>query len=148
MIVAEGPVPGRIGVVVSTFNEAITRPMRDEAVRVLTAAGVGEVPVFEVLGALEIPVAALALIERGGCAGVVAVGAVIKGETDHYDHVAAAATRGISDVALRTGAPVGNAVLTVREYEHAVERSRPGPGNKGAEAAEAVLAVSRRLASL
>jgi 6,7-dimethyl-8-ribityllumazine synthase len=148
VIVAEGPVPGRIGVVVSTFNEAITRPMRDEAVRVLTAAGVGEVPVFEVLGALEIPVAALALIERGGCAGVVAVGAVIKGETDHYDHVAAAATRGISDVALRTGAPVGNAVLTVREYEHAVERSRPGPGNKGAEAAEAVLAVSRRLASL
>jgi 6,7-dimethyl-8-ribityllumazine synthase len=148
VIVAEGPVPGRIGVVVSTFNEAITRPMRDEAVRVLTAAGVGEVPVFEVLGALEIPVAALALIERGGCAGVVAVGAVIKGETDHYDHVAAAASRGISDVALRTGAPVGNAVLTVREYEHAVERSRPGPGNKGAEAAEAVLAVSRRLASL
>jgi 6,7-dimethyl-8-ribityllumazine synthase len=148
VIVAEGPVPSRIGVVVSTFNATITRPMREEAVRVLTAAGVGEVPVFEVLGALEIPVAALALIERGGCAGVVAVGAVIKGETDHYDHVAAAASRGISDVALRTGAPVGNAVLTVREYEQAVERSRPGPGNKGAEAAEAVLAVSRRLASL
>jgi 6,7-dimethyl-8-ribityllumazine synthase len=146
--VAEGPVPGRIGVVVSTFNEPITRPMREEAVRVLTSAGVGDVPVFEVPGALEIPVAALALIERGGCAGVVAIGAVIKGETDHYEHVAAAANRGISEVALRTGAPVGNAILTVREYEHARERSRPGPGNKGAEAAEAVLAVCRRLASL
>lgn len=148
MTLGAGPVPERIGVVVSGFNDPITRPMRDEAVRVLTEAGVKEIPVFEVSGALEIPVAAQALIERGACAGVVAVGAVIKGETDHYEYVAAEATRGIGEVALRTGRPVGNALLTVREYEHAVERSRPGPGNKGGEAAEAVLAVARRLASL
>jgi 6,7-dimethyl-8-ribityllumazine synthase len=87
------------------------------------------------------------LIDRG-CDGVVAVGAVIKGETDHYEYVCAEATRGIGEVALRTGRPVGNALLTVREYEHALERSRPGPGNKGAEAAEAVLTVCRGLAAL
>lgn len=139
--------PTRIGVVVSTFNGPITAPMRDAAVKTLNEAGVTEVPVFEVAGALEIPVAALALIERG-CDGVVAVGAVIKGETDHYEYVCAEAVRGIGEVALRTGRPVGNAVLTVREYEHAVERSRPGPGNKGAEAAEAVLTVCRGLAAL
>lgn len=148
MNIAEGPVPDRIGVVVSGFNAAITAPMRDAAVRVLEGAGVREIPILEVSGALEIPVAALALLERGQCAAVVAVGAVIKGETDHYEHVATEAARGIGEVALRTGRPVGNAVLTVRDYDHAVERSRPGPGNKGAEAAEAVLALSRRLATL
>lgn len=148
MIVAEGPVPQRVGLVVSSFNAAITAPMRDAAIRVLEAAGVEEIPILEVSGALEIPVAALALLHQGRCAGVVAIGAVIKGETDHYEHVATEASRGIGEVALRTGKPVGNAVLTVREYDHAVERSRPGPGNKGGEAAEAVLALARRLATL
>lgn len=148
MIVAEGPVPQRVGVVVSSFNAPITSPMRDAAVRILEAAGVEEVPILEVSGALEIPVAALALLQQGGCAGVVAIGAVIRGETDHYEHVATEASRGIGEVALRTGKPVGNAVLTVREYDHAVERSRPGPGNKGGEAAEAVLSLARRLATL
>lgn len=148
MTVAEGPTPTRIGVVCSTYNAPITRPMLDAALRVLQDAGVTEVPVFEVPGALEIPVGALALIEEGDCAGVVAIGAVIKGETDHYEYVAAEASRGIGEVALRTGRPVGNALLTVREYEHAVERSRPGSGNKGAEAAAAVVAVTRRIAGL
>lgn len=138
----------RIGVVCSQFNEPITRPMREAALKVLAAAGVEDVPVFDVPGALEIPVAVLALLERGGCDGVVAIGAVIKGETDHYEHVAGEATRGIGEVALRTGKPVGNALLTVREYEHALERSRPGPGNKGAEAAAAVLEMAAKLAEL
>jgi 6,7-dimethyl-8-ribityllumazine synthase len=146
--VPDGPVPERIGIVVSTFNDALTSPMRSEAERVLKEAGVQEIPVFGVPGALEIPVAAQALIERAGCAGVVAIGAVVMGETDHYEHVAREAVRGIGDVALRTGRPVANAVLTVREYSHAVERSRPGPGNKGGEAAEAVILVARRLAML
>lgn len=148
MTVPEGPVPERIGIVVSTFNDPVTSPMRSEAERVLKEAGVQDILVLEVPGALEIPVAAQALIERAGCAGVVAIGAVIMGETDHYEHVARETVRGIGEVALRTGRPVGNAVLTVREYSHAVERSRPGPGNKGAEAADAVVLVARRLAAL
>jgi 6,7-dimethyl-8-ribityllumazine synthase len=146
--VPDGPVPERIGIVVSTFNDRVTAPMRSEAERVLKEAGVQVIPVLEVPGALEIPVAAQALIERAGCAGVVAIGAVILGETDHYEHVARETVRGIGEVALRTGRPVANAVLTVREYSHAVERSRPGPGNKGAEAADAVVLVARRLATL
>lgn len=148
MIVGEGPVPSRVGIVWSTYNAPITRPMLDAAKRTLQEAGVTEIPVFEVPGALEAPVAALALLEQGECEGVVVIGAVIKGETDHYEYVCAEASRGIGEVALRTGRPVGNAVLTVREYEHAVERSRPGAGNKGAEAAEAVIVVARRLAGL
>jgi len=122
--------------------------MREAAVKVLGDAGVTDIPIIEVPGALEIPVAALALIQRAGCDGVVAIGAVIKGETDHYEFVAGEATRGIGEVALRTGKPVGNAVLTVREYDHALERSRPGPGNKGAEAAGAVVALATALAEL
>ena len=131
----------RVGIVCSTFNDPITRPMREAAEKALRSGGVDDVPVVEVPGALEIPVVALGLIERGGCDGVVAIGAVIKGETDHYEYVAAEGSRGIGEVALRTGRPVGNALLTVRDHGHAVERSRPGPGNKGAEAADAVLAV-------
>ena len=140
--------PRRIGIVCAQFNEPITRPMREAAVKVLGDAGVTDIPIIEVPGALEIPVAALALIQRAGCDGVVAIGAVIKGETDHYEFVAGEATRGIGEVALRTGKPVGNAVLTVREYDHALERSRPGPGNKGAEAAGAVVALATALAEL
>jgi 6,7-dimethyl-8-ribityllumazine synthase len=121
--------------------------MRVAAVSVFEGAGVERVVVLEVAGALELPLASRSLIERHGCSGVVAIGAVIKGETDHYDHVATEATRGISQVALETGAPVGNAILTVHEYDHALERSRPGPGNKGAEAATAALDLARKLSS-
>lgn len=143
-----GPAPHRVGIVVAEFNEPITRPMEEAALGVLSGSGVDDVVVMRVPGALELPVAAKALIERGGCEAVVAIGAVIKGETDHYEHVASEATRGITEVALSTGRPVGNAVLTVREYEHAFERSRPGPGNKGAEAAEAALVMARLIGAL
>ena len=142
-----GPPPRRVGVVVSSFNAAITGPMADAAVKTLEQAGVDEVILVEVSGALEIPVTALRLLEHG-CEAVVAVGAVIKGETDHYEHVAGETVRGIGEVSLRTGRPVGNAVLTVREYDHAVDRSLPGPGNKGAEAATAVVHACRVLAGL
>ena len=96
---------------------------------------------------MELPLAAQSLAEEG-CEAIIAIGAVIKGETDHYEYVAEHATRGITDVSTRTGVPVGNALLTVREYEHAVERSLPGPGNKGAEAAEAAIQMARKLTSL
>ena len=140
--------PARMGVAVAEFNQTITAPMRTAAVEVLESGGVTEVIVVEVAGALELPLASRALIERAGCAGVVAIGAVIKGETDHYEHVATEATRGIAQVALDTGCPVGNAILTVHEYDHALDRSRPGPGNKGAEAASATLDLARKLAGM
>ena len=145
--VIEGEVPTRVGVACSSFNEAITEPMLDAAITACEKAGVVEVVVLRVPGALELPLAVQTLIEEG-CRGVIAIGAVIKGETDHYEYVADNATRGITELAVATGVPVGNALLTVREYEHALERSRPGPGNKGAEAAEATIEMARKLASL
>ena len=145
--VEPGSPPRRIGVAASTFNSPITDPMLDAAVAVAQRAGIEEMVVMRVPGAMELPLAAQALAESG-CEAIVAIGAVIKGETDHYEYVAEHATRGITDVSTRTGVPVGNALLTVRDYEHAVERSLPGPGNKGAEAAEAAIDLARKLETL
>ncbi len=147
MNVEPGRLPVKAGVVMSAFNEEITSRLRDGAVEALADLGVEEVVVASVPGALELGVVAEGMI-RTGCEIVVAVGAVIKGETDHYEFVAGEASRAISEVAVRTGHPVGNALLTVREYEHAVDRSLPGPSNKGREAAEAAVAAFRVLAGL
>jgi 6,7-dimethyl-8-ribityllumazine synthase len=138
--------PRRVGVAVAEFNAAITEPLLAGALEALERLGVAEVTVMRVPGALELPLAVRALAGRG-CQAVVAVGAVIQGETDHYEMVWRQAARGLSEVSLTTGVPVGNAVLTVRDYRHAVERSSPGPGNKGAEAAEAAVRLARSLAA-
>lgn len=142
-----GPGPARVGVVASRFNLPVTEPMTKAAIAVLEEAGVTDIPLAWVEGALELAVVAQAMI-GAGCDGVVCVGAVIKGETDHYEYVSAETSRSIAAVALSTGRPIGNAVLTVREYEHAIDRSQPGASNKGAEAAVAVVAACRALAGL
>jgi 6,7-dimethyl-8-ribityllumazine synthase len=129
------------------FNEAITAKLAEGAIEALEEAGVGDIVVARVSGALELGLVAAGMLESG-CEIVVAVGAVIKGETDHYEFVAAEASRALTEVALHTGRPVGNAVLTVRDYEHAVDRSLPGPSNKGREAAEAAITAFRVLAGL
>ncbi|MGF1665894.1 MAG: 6,7-dimethyl-8-ribityllumazine synthase [Acidimicrobiia bacterium] len=145
--VAPGRLPARAGVVMAAFNESITAKLADGAIEALEEAGVDDIVVARVSGALELGLVAAGMLESG-CEIVVAVGAVIKGETDHYEFVAAEASRALTEVALRTGRPVGNAVLTVRDYEHAVDRSLPGPSNKGREAAEAAVTAFRMLAGL
>lgn len=125
------------GVITATFNGDITGPLADGARAALDQAGVTDVINVEVAGALEIPVVALAMADK--CDIIVVSGAVIEGETDHYKYVCEQTLNGLTHVSMTTGVPIGNAVLTVREYEHARERSMPGPGNKGAEAAEAAL---------
>lgn len=150
MSVAEldpGPLPEKAGIVMSVFNENITSKLRDGAIDALRELGVQDIVVARVLGSLEVGVVAQGLIDHG-CDVVVAVGAVIKGETDHYEFVATESSRALTDVALKTGRPVGNAVLTVREYEHALDRCLPGPSNKGREAAEAAVAAFRVLSGL
>ena len=92
--------------------------------------------------------AAKLLAESGRYDGVVCLGAVIRGETDHYDYVCGEAARGIQDVALDTGVPCGFGVLTVDDYEQALARSGEGKRDSGAHAAEAVLAVGRIRAQL
>jgi len=130
-----------IGVAVATFNQAITDRLLDGALKSLEDSGVGRTLVLRVAGAWELPVAAAYLAGRGVDA-VVAIGAVIKGETDHYDVIVNQSASGLSRVALDTGKPVTNAVLAAYTLEQALDRSEPGPGNKGAEAAEAAVAAA------
>jgi 6,7-dimethyl-8-ribityllumazine synthase len=101
----------------------------------------GEVDVYDVPGAFELPLAAKYAAESGRYAAIVALGAVIRGETDHYDYVCGEAARGIQQVQLLTGVPVGFGVLTVDSMEQALARVHGGDKrDSGAHAAEAVLA--------
>jgi 6,7-dimethyl-8-ribityllumazine synthase len=144
---APSPPEMQVGVVVSTFNSAVTSGLLDGALEALRAHGLDAPTVVEVAGAFELPVVARALIDSGhDC--VVALGAVICGETDHYEHVATQSIRGLMDISVETGVPVTLGVLTVREAAHALERSRPGPGNKGAEAADAAVTAVRAVRAM
>jgi 6,7-dimethyl-8-ribityllumazine synthase len=108
----------------------------------------GRVEVVRVPGALELPLAADAAARSGRFDAIVALGAVIRGETDHYDHVAREVSTGLAVVARESGVPVGFGVLTVRKQAHALARSARNSDNKGAEAAHAAVAmveVLRRL---
>ncbi|NNC91943.1 MAG: 6,7-dimethyl-8-ribityllumazine synthase [Acidimicrobiia bacterium] len=134
----------KVGVAAATFNSEITNGLLDGALSVLDDA---EVTVVRVAGSFELPLVARTLIE-GGCDAVVAIGAVILGETDHYEHIARETARGLQDVVLATGVPVAFGVLTVRDLEQARSRSLPGPGNKGTEAAEAAVRTARLLSEL
>jgi 6,7-dimethyl-8-ribityllumazine synthase len=111
-------------------------------------AGAGEADVFDVPGAFELPLAAKLCAESGRYEGVACLGAVIRGETDHYDWVCAEAARGIQDVQLRTGVPCAFGVLTVDTMEQALARSGGGKRDSGRHAAEAVLTLARLRARL
>jgi 6,7-dimethyl-8-ribityllumazine synthase len=131
--------PSRFAIAVATFYDELASRLVEGAQRALPS----KAEVFEVPGAFELPVAAKLLAESGRFDAVVCLGAVIRGETDHYDYVCAEAARGIQDVQLRTGVPCGFGVLTVDTYEQALARSGEGKRDSGAHAAHAVLAVLR-----
>ena len=136
----------RIAVARSRFNDSITSGLAAGAADYLTATG-AEFEVYETPGAFELPLLAARLIDSGYDA-VVALGAVVDGETDHYEHVATQATAGLMRVMLDGGKPVAFGILTVRQEEQALARSRPGPGNKGAEAAAAAVEMAIMLRDL
>ena len=134
----------------SAFNPRVVDGLLAGARSALGAMGVAKsaVTVEEVPGAFELPLAARAAADSGRFDAVVALGAVIRGDTDHYEHIAREAAAGLATVARETGMPMGFGVLTVASEEQALVRSAPGPGNKGAEAALAAVAmvhVVRRL---
>lgn len=137
----------RIGVVVSDFNESVTSGLLKGALQAFETAGVLEVTVAHVPGAFELPLAARQFAETGYDI-VVALGAVVEGETDHYEHVAHRASEGLLRVSLDYGIPVAFGVLTTREGSQATARSVPGPDNKGAEAAIAALQTASVLHSI
>jgi 6,7-dimethyl-8-ribityllumazine synthase len=115
------------------FNEAVVDGLVEGALQALEEMGTprARVRVVDVPGAFELPLAAQAAARSRRCDAVVALGAVIRGETDHYEHVARAAVSGLETVALEEGVPIGLGVLTVREAAQAQERAAPGPDNKG-----------------
>jgi len=134
----------------SAYNPRVVDGLLAGARSALTSMGVAKsaVTVEEVPGAFELPVAARAAATSHRFDAVVALGAVIRGDTDHYEHIAREAAAGLAAVARDTGMPVGFGVLTVASEDQALARSAPGPGNKGAEAALAAVAmvhVLRRL---
>jgi len=133
-----------------TFAIAVARFYEDLAARLVggaqaafAEAGAGEADVFDVPGAFELPMAAKLAAESGRYEGVACLGAVIRGETDHYDWVCAEAARGIQDVQLRTGVPCAFGVLTVDTMEQALARSGGDKRDSGRHAAEAVVALAR-----
>jgi 6,7-dimethyl-8-ribityllumazine synthase len=135
-------------IAVGRFYEELAERLVGGAQRAFAAGGAGPAEVFDVPGAFELPLAALYLAESGRYDGVACLGAVIRGETDHYDYVCAEAARGIQEVQLRTGVPCAFGVLTVENMDQALARTGGGKRDQGAHAAEAVMALARLKGSL
>ncbi len=139
-----------------TFAIAVGRFYEELAERLVAGAqrgfadrdGGGDVEIFDVPGAFELPLAALYLAETGRFSGVACLGAVIRGETDHYDFVCAEAARGIQDVGLRTGVPCAFGVLTVHDMDQAMARTGGGKRDQGYNAAFAVARMAALRAEL
>jgi 6,7-dimethyl-8-ribityllumazine synthase len=157
-----GPVQGRFAIVVSRFNQTITSRLLDGALETLAAHGVTDerVDVARVPGAFEIPTVAERLAATGRYAAVLCLGAVIRGETTHDQHINRAVAGALAQIGMRHGLPVLFGVLTCNTVEQAVARSggRPGSkgkdqpdskiGNKGIECAEAALEMVDLLSKL
>jgi len=126
-------------IAVARFYDELADRLVAGAQRAFADAGEGEADVFEVPGAFELPPAALCLAQSGRYRGVACLGAVIRGETDHYVYVCGEAARGIQNVQLRTGVPCAFGVLTVDTMDQALARVGGGKRDTGYHAGEAVL---------
>ena len=128
---------GRIAIVAARFNGFIVDQLTAGAIDALQRHGVGSesITVVKVPGSFEIPLVAQKLAQSGNYAAVICLGCIIRGDTDHYDHVAGAATSGIAQAAMSSGVPVIFGVLTCDTLEQAIHRAGAKAGNKGFEAA-------------
>jgi 6,7-dimethyl-8-ribityllumazine synthase len=133
--------------VVGRFYEDLARRLVDGATRVFEEAG-GSVEVHDVPGAFELPLAAKYCADTGRYAGVACLGAVIRGETSHYDYVCESAASGILRVSLDTGVPCAFGVLTVENMDQALARTGDGKRHQGEDAARAVLQMAALRTSL
>ena len=148
----KGATPGldgdelRIAIVVARFNEDVTKRLLRGAQEALQSHGVDDdrTDIYWVPGSLELPVTALALAEKGEHDVIVCLGAVIRGETFHFEVVAMQAASGLMQVQLDTGVPIAFGVLTTEDRDQALARSGP-KNNKGAEAAEAAIEMANLL---
>jgi 6,7-dimethyl-8-ribityllumazine synthase len=134
----------KFGIVVSRFNDFISKKLLEGALDSLLRHGVADddIEVYWVPGSFEIPLAAKKVAASGAFDAVVCVGAVIRGETPHFDYVAAEVSKGIAAVSLESGIPVLFGVVTADTLEQAIERAGTKAGNKGAKAAEAAIEIA------
>jgi len=142
--------PGRVAIVVSRYNELVTSRLLEGALACCSEAGIqrDDVDVLWVPGAFELPVAAAAAAKTGKYSCLVALGAVVRGETPHFAYVAGEAARGLNEVAVRHALPVGFGVLTADTLQQAVDRAGGSAGNKGHEAAAAAIQAADVIAQL
>ncbi|MEF2145719.1 MAG: 6,7-dimethyl-8-ribityllumazine synthase [Desulfovibrionaceae bacterium] len=140
----------KIALVASRFNDFIVDRLISGAVDYLVRHGMDreDLTMVRVPGAFEMPVVTRKLIQKGQFDGVVCLGAVIRGGTPHFDFVANECIKGLAQVSLETGVPVGFGVLTCDTLEQAIERAGSKGGNKGVEAASAVLETVRVMEQL
>ena len=145
--VIEGNFEGKgknFAIVIARFNDFITKNLLSGAVDTLVRHGTdeGRITVYKVPGVFEIPYACKKTAEEGKFDAVIALGAVIRGATPHFDFVAAEAAKGIAQVSLQTGVPVVFGILTTDTIEQAVERAGTKSGNKGSDAAMTALEMA------
>lgn len=153
MKVIEGsltPPSGKFALVAARFNQGVVQSLVDGANDTLIRHGVAkdDVVLHWVPGAFEIPLVAHAVAASRQYAAVICLGAVIRGDTDHYDHVAGSATSGVAQAGISTGIPVIFGVLTCDTVEQALNRAGLKSGNKGAEAALAAIEMANLLKQL
>jgi 6,7-dimethyl-8-ribityllumazine synthase len=139
----------KIGIVTAKFNREITQELEKGALEYLKKHGISDKNIISVHvpGAVEIPLATKALLTKG-CDGVIALGAVIRGDTSHFDYVCNSVERGITHLMLETGKPIAFGVLTTETEDQAWARTTGSHGNKGADAAQVVLEMINLLKEL
>jgi len=132
---------GRVAIVASRFNEIIVDRLVSGAVDTLVRQGLAadKIEIIRVPGAFEIPLACQAAAESGRFQGVIALGAIIRGSTAHFEYVSGPCASGIMQAQLKTNCPIAFGVLTTDSIEQAVERAGSKAGNKGSEAALTIL---------
>lgn len=138
----------RFAVVVSRFNELVTKQLLEGALSAFERHGAGAVDVAWVPGAVEIPLIARKLATSGNYGAVVTLGAVIQGATSHYDYVCSMVASGVASASEASGVPVIFGVLTTETLEQALDRAGGKSGNKGAEAAVAAIEMADLVARL
>jgi len=141
----------KIAIVISRFNEAISKNLLNAAVDCLTRNGVAEdaIDVYWTPGSFEIPVVLAAITKKSRkYAGIVALGCIIRGETPHFDFVASEVSKGIANISIDTGTPIGFGIITADTVEQAKDRAGVKSGNKGWDTAMAVLEMTDLLGQI
>jgi 6,7-dimethyl-8-ribityllumazine synthase len=143
-------VQGRYALLVSRWNSFVVEHLKDGALDTLRRHGVSDdaITIYYAPGAFEFPLAAQKIAATGKFDAIIALGAVIRGGTPHFDYVAGECTKGLAQVSLAAGLPITFGVLTVDSIEQAIERSGTKAGNKGSEAAHTAIEMVSLIAQI